>query len=362
MTSDVRPMAAGTGVKAAGGRLDEVRRRALRGGRLVIEFGVPALILLGYLGPSVIEDPFDLQVLTLAFLNAAVVAPLVLSLGYAGMLNLSQGTFYGLGAYATAILVTDHGWSFELALVAAAVVAGLAGGVLALATARVKGDYFVLISLGLTIGIAQLLANLPDLTRGREGFFGIPVLDLFGISFGEPEAGYYMVLTLLAVIYLFVHRVVHGFVGRAMLVVRYDDIAARSMGIKPLRIRFTAMILSSGLAGVAGGFLVATIQFISPADFNFDSSFIMSLYVIIGGMASLPGAVLVAFVFTILNEQFRGVSDYSVGLVGLTVLLIVFLRGGVFRDMIHRRSAAQVVLLAKGTKQDSVRGGDDARR
>lgn len=360
MTSDTRSAATGAEAPVARGRLDEARRRVGRALRLAVEFGVPALILLGYLGPRVIDNPFDLQVLTLAFLNAAVVAPLVLSLGYAGMLNLSQGTFYGLGAYATAILVTDHGWSFELALIASAAVAGVAGGVLALATARVKGDYFVLVSLGLTIAVAQLLANLPDLTRGREGFFGIPMLDLFGFSFGDPETGYYLVLTLLAVVYLLVHRITRGFLGRAMLVVRYDDVAARSMGIKPLRIRLTGMILSSALAGVAGGFLVATIQFISPADFNFDSSFIMSLYVIIGGMASLPGAVLVTLVFTVLNEQFRSISDYSVGLVGITVLLIVFLRGGVFRDLLHRRSAR--LALPARRRPRAGRGGHDARR
>lgn len=299
------------------------------------------LLLLSFLGPVVIDNPFDLQVLTLAFLNAAVVAPLVLSLGYAGLLNLSQGTFYGLGAYTVAILVTDHAWSFGPALVAAAGLAGAAGALLALATARVKGDYFVLVSLGLTIAVAQLLANLPDLTRGREGFFGIPILNLFGLSFGDPQTGYYLVLGLLVVMYLFVHRVTRGFLGRSMLVVRYDDVAARSMGINPFKIRMTAMVLSSSLGGVAGGFLVATIGFIAPADFNFNSSFLLSLYVIIGGMASLPGAVLVTLIFTVLNEQFRGISDYSVGLVGLAVLLATFIRGGVIRDALQGRKASR---------------------
>ncbi|XVQ07676.1 branched-chain amino acid ABC transporter permease [Spirillospora sp. CA-255316] len=321
--------------------LGDRRSRYGRVVRAVAEFGVPALLVLGYLGPSVIVNPFDQQVLMIAFLNAAVVAPLVLSLGYAGLLNLSQGTFYGLGAYTTAILVTDHRWTFEAALVAAALVAGLAGGMLSLASARVKGDYFVLISLGLTIAVAQLLANLPDLTRGREGYFGIPSLDLFGISFDEPVNGYYLVLTLLIVVYLFVHRIGSGFLGRSMLVVRYDDVAARSMGINPLKARATAMVLSSALGGVAGGFLVATVQFISPGDFDFDASFLLSLYVIIGGMASLPGAVIVAMLFTILEEQFRDLSDYSVGMVGIAVLIAVFFRGGVVRDLLLARSASR---------------------
>lgn len=338
MTADTELAASGAPAPAPVRRLDTWRSRYGHVVRITIEFGVPVVLLIGYLGPSIIVNPFDLQVLTIAFLNAAVVAPLVLSLGYAGLLNLSQGTMYGLGAYTTAILVTDHGWPFEAAMAAAALVAALAGGLLSLAAARVKGDYFVLISLGMTIAVVQLLANLPSLTRGREGFFGIPSLDFLGLSFSEPVIGYYLVLTLLIAVYVFVRRVCRGFLGKAMLVVRYDEVAARSMGIKPLRVRVTAMVLSSALGGIAGAFLVATVQFISPADFGFEPSFLLSLYVIIGGMASLPGAVVVALAFTLLNEQFRSLSDYSVGLVGLAVLIVVFVRGGVVRDFIVART------------------------
>jgi branched-chain amino acid transport system permease protein len=332
-------LAAGASAPAAGPPPRDYRALASRYLSKLVAYGVPVVLALAFLLPQVVTSPFRLQIFTVAFLNAAVVAPLVLSLGYAGMLNLSQGTFYGLGAYTTAILVTDHGWSFEAAIVAAAIVAGIGGGLLALATARVKGDYFVLISLGLTIAVAQLLANLPDLTRGREGFFGIPTLDLFGLSFGDPITGYYLCLGLLVVLYLIVSRIASGFLGRSMLVVRYDDVAARSMGIKPLKVRVTAMVLSSALVGIAGAFLTATLQFISPADFNFDASFMLSLYVIIGGMASLPGAVAVAIIFTLLNEEFRGISDYSVGLVGIAVIIAVFLRGGVIKGVLDDRRA-----------------------
>ena len=330
---------AGVSAPAVGPPPDRYRAMASKYLTKLATIGVPVVLALAFLLPQVVTSPFRLQIFTIAFLNAAVVAPLVLSLGYAGMLNLSQGTFYGLGAYTTAILVTDHRWSFEAAIVAAAIAAGIGGGLLALATARVKGDYFVLISLGMTIAVAQLLANLPDLTRGREGFFGIPTLDFFGLSFGDPVTGYYLCLGLLVVLYIVVSRIASGFLGRSMLVVRYDDVAARSMGIKPLNIRVTAMVLSSALVGVAGAFLTATLQFISPADFNFDASFMLSLYVIIGGMASLPGAVAVAVIFTLLNEEFRGISDYSVGLVGIAVMIAVFLRGGVIKDVLDDRRA-----------------------
>jgi len=297
---------------------------------------VPVGVLLAAAVPLVIDSPFRLQVMTLAFLNAAVVAALVLSLGYAGLLNLSQGTFYGLGAYATAILVTDHGWSFTTALVVAALFAGVMGVLLALASLRVRDDYFVLVSLGFTFAIVQLIANLPDLTRGREGFFGIPQLTFLGLSFQDPRQAYWMCLGLLAVIYLLMHQLTRGFLGRILLVVHHDDVAARSMGIPPFRLRATAMFLSSAIAGACGAFLVGTIQFISPSDFGFDASFTLSLYVIIGGMASLPGATIAAFVFTMLGAEFRALGDYTVGLVGVSVIIAVFWRGGVLASMVER--------------------------
>ena len=312
----------------------------------VLRLGVPLAIAAAFTVPLFTSSALQLQVFTVGFLNAAVVAPLVLSLGYLGLLNLSQATFYGLGAYTVAILVTDHEWSFTAALPAGVVVAGLAGALLALASARVEGDYFVLVSLGVTIAVAQALANLPDLTRGREGFFGLPKMSFLGLDFANKVHVYYLCLGLLAVVYLVISRMTRSFTGRSMLVLRYDELAARSLGVSPLRTRVFGMVVSSAFAGLAGGFLVGSIKFITPSDFAFDPSFMMSLYVIIGGMASLPGAVLVAFGFTLLNEQARGLSDYSVGIVGIAVLIAVFVRGGVVRD------AVQKLVLTRNRRRD----------
>ncbi len=305
---------------------------ALAGNRTL--WALSMAISAGFLAPLFVQSRLTMQVLALAYINAAVVAGLVLSLGYTGLLNLSQGTFYGLGAYTTAILVTDHGMSFGFATLCGMVVAGAAGILLALASARVKGDYFVLVSLAITIAVAQLIANLPDLTRGREGFFGLPPMSILGLRFDNALHTYYICLLLLVLSYTVVRRISQSFLGRAMLVVRYDDVAARSMGISPFQVRAMALVLSAMIAGLAGSVLVGTLQFIRPDDFDFNSSFMFTLYVIIGGMASLPGAVVVAMGFAALNEQFTTLSDYRVGLIGLIVIAVVFWRGAVIKDAV----------------------------
>lgn len=329
MTTDTAKQYA---IPRSAGALQRAKNRAA----IILRYAVPGAIAVAFAAPAFVESRLTMQVLALAYINATVVAGLVLSLGYTGLLNLSQGTFYGLGAYTTAILVTDQGFGFLPAALAGMVVAGCGGLVLALASARVKGDYFVLVSLAITIAVAQLIANLPDLTRGREGFFGMPKMSFLGLHFDNALHTYYACLLLLAVTYLLVHRISKSFLGRAMLVVRYDDVAARSMGISPLKIRSVALFLSSAIAGLAGAVLVGTLQFIRPDDFDFNPSFMFSLYVIIGGMASLPGAVLVATGFTALNQQFTTISDYRIGIVGLIVIAVVFWRGRVIADAVQR--------------------------
>ena len=299
---------------------------------LVLRWFVPVVIGLMFLVPFVNDSRLQLQVLTIAFLNGALVAGLALSLGYTGVLNFSQGTFYGLGAYTTALLVTDYGLQFWLATLIAVAVTGVAGWLFSLSTGRVKGDYFALVSIALTIAFAQLCANLPSVTRGREGFFGLPEMRLFGLSFDDSLATYYLCLLMFAFVYVLMARVVRTFYGRSMLTVRYNDVAARSMGISTFTTKAISLTIGSAVAGLAGAFMVGSIQFIRPEDFGFNPSFMISLYVIIGGVGSLPAVVIVALVLTYLQEQFRGLGDYRVGVLGIVVIFAVFWRAGVLRD------------------------------
>lgn len=311
--------------------------RILSGVTLLFRWAVPIVIGLLFLVPTVVGSRLTIQVLTIACLNGALVAGLALSLGYAGVLNFSQGTFYGLGAYTTALLVTEYGVPFGWAMLAALGVCAVAGWLFSLTTARVKGDYFALVSIALTIAFSQLCANLPSVTRGREGFFGLPDMSLFGLSFNDSTHTYYLCLGMFALVYLCMARISMGtFFRRSMLTVRYDDFAAKSMAISPFATKSISLTVGSAVAGLAGAFLVGSIQFIRPEDFGFNPSFMISLYVIIGGIGTLPGAVAVALVLTYLQEQFRGLGDYRMGVLGFVVIAAVFWRAGVLDDFVKR--------------------------
>lgn len=323
----------GSGPVGPVGSSDSGARRWLpRSALMVVRWFVPVAIALMFLVPLVTDSNLQLQVLTIAFLNGAIAAGLALSLGFTGVLNFSQGTFYGLGAYTTAILVTERGLPFGLAMLAAAAVSGVAGWLFSLSTRRVKGDYFALVSIALTIAFSQLCANLPSVTRGREGYFGLPDMSLLGLSFNSAIDTYFLVLTMFALVYLVMARLRSTFFGRSMLTVRYNDVAARSMAIPAFTTKAISITVGSAVAGLAGAFLVGSIQFIRPEDFGFNPSFMISLYVIIGGVGALPGAVVVTVLLVWLQEKFRGLGDYRVGVMGLVVILAVFWRAGVIGD------------------------------
>lgn len=300
--------------------------------------GAAALVValaIAFVAPLFVDSVFQIQVLTNTFLGAALAAGLVLSLGWTGLLNLSHGTMYGIGAYTTAVLVADHGWSFVASIPVAMALAALGGVILGLASLRVSGDYFALVSLAFTIAIFEVFRNWEAVTHGVEGFLDIPTISLFGQVLSGFKPGYYTTLILLVLIVGFVALLTTTFAGRAMLAVRFDPLAAESMGINVLYTRLLSMGLSGALAGIAGSVLVATVLIIEPNNFNLIESFNTSLWVIIGGMASLPGTVFAAGIITFAMGEFQFLADYSVGLIGIVVLVAVFLRGGVVRDLIE---------------------------
>jgi branched-chain amino acid transport system permease protein len=303
----------------------------------------PALLAfafaIAFLLPLFIDSVFQLQVLATTFLGASLSAGLVISMGWAGLLNLSHGTLYGVGAYATASLVADHGWAFGPAVLAAMAFAALGGVILGLASTRVGGDYFALVSLAFTIAAFEVMKNWESVTHGAEGFLGIPTIELFGIALSGFKPGYYACLVLLLVIVIFLALFTTTFAGRAMLAVRFDPLAAQSMGINVLYTRQLSMALSGALAGLSGAVLVATVLIIEPNNFNLVESFNPALWVIIGGMASVAGAVFAGGLIVFVTQEFQSIAEYSVGLSGIVVLLAVYFRGGLFGDLLADRLA-----------------------
>jgi branched-chain amino acid transport system permease protein len=231
-----------------------------------------------------------------------------LALGFGGMLSLCHAAFYGIGAYASALLMMKAGWPFVAAMGAAAAIAAALAYVISIPLVRFRGDFFVLATLGFQMIVFSVLYNWTDLTNGPYGLAGVPRPSLFGVRASTTPA-FLVLAALLAVLTVFiVWRLVSTPYGRALQAVRDDDISALSLGKNSAVFKRSAFIIAGVLAAMAGVFFAGYTGYIDPNSFALEESIFVLCVVIIGGAGNLYGPILGAVALTVLPELLRFVG------------------------------------------------------
>lgn len=234
----------------------------------------------------------------LAGIYVILTLSLNLAVGYTGLLNLGHVAFFGIGAYATAILSTQ-GFPWWVGLVAGVLLAALAGVLLALPTARLKGDYLALATLGFTFILGAVARNWQSLTRGALGIPGIPRIASTNIWF------LIIVAVIAILISILVRYLTHSSFGRVIQAIRDDDLAAASLGKNVFAYRTASLSISAALAGLAGVLFAHFITFIDPSIFSIDELILLFSMVIVGGLASVRGSIIGAVLIFLLPEPLR---------------------------------------------------------
>ncbi|MCS3432802.1 high-affinity branched-chain amino acid ABC transporter permease LivM [Klebsiella sp. BIGb0407] len=268
--------------------------------------------------------------------------------GLSGLLVLGYGGFYAIGAYTFAMLNQYYGLGFWTCLPIAGLMAAAAGFLLGFPVLRLRGDYLAIVTLGFGEIVRILLLNNTALTGGPNGISQIPKPTLFGLEFSRTprEGGWdtfsnffnisydpshrvvflYLVALLLVVITLFViNRLLRMPLGRAWEALREDEIACRSLGLSPRRIKLTAFTISAAFAGFAGTLFAARQGFVSPESFTFaESAFVLAI-VVLGGMGSQFAVILAAVLLVVSREMMRDLNEYSMLVLGgLMVLMMIW--------------------------------------
>ncbi|MFY9269811.1 MAG: hypothetical protein WAO55_08720 [Candidatus Manganitrophaceae bacterium] len=306
-----------------------VRRRVREAGHLLAQATRPRFLPLGatlFLLLPLFLNPYYLDIMTLAGLYALLAAGLNITVGYTGLLDLGYAGFYGIGAYLYAVLSTGIGLPFWLGLPLSGAAAAAFGMVLGIITLRLRGDYLAIVTLGFAQIVYLILNNWGSVTNGPNGILNIGRPALFGFFLREPIHFYYLVLALLGVVALAIHRLNHSQIGRAWIAIREDELAAAAMGIDTTRMKILAFALGAGVAGIAGVFFAAKYTFISPESFTFLESVRVLSMVVLGGMGSLPGAILGAFLLTLLPELLRGLAGYRMLIFGAALVIMMLFR------------------------------------
>lgn len=220
-----------------------------------------------------------------------------LAVGFTGLLNLGHIAFFGIGAYTSALL-SLAGVPVVFSIPIAIVVAAIAGAILALPTVRLRGDYLALATLGFAFIITSVSRNWIGLTRGALGLPGIPKI--------ASPLGMLIIVAIIAVILIaLVKWITTTRFGKTLQAIRDDELAAKTLGKNTFVHKVGAMTISAAIAGVAGALFAHYLTFIDPNIFALGDLILLLAMIIVGGLASIKGAVIGTFIIILLPEAFR---------------------------------------------------------
>jgi branched-chain amino acid transport system permease protein len=271
-----------------------------------------------------------MHTLIMAGIFAVLALSLNLLLGYTGQLSLGHAAFFGIGAYASALSTVKLAWSPWAGLVLAVVAPAAAGWVIGRLALKLRGAYFVLLTVSFAGVVSLVSVNWMELTNGPLGIPGVPALDLAlpgltAVSLRSKGAYYYLVLVAVVVAYAVCWGLVHSRVGRAFVALRENETLAESVGIDGTHYLVLAAVISAGLAGGAGGLYAHYVRFVSPEVFLFIYTVTMVIMVVAGGKGTLAGPVVGALIFTVLPEALRALTSWQWQMLLYGALLIATL-------------------------------------
>jgi len=260
-----------------------------------------------------------------------------LQYGFTGLINFGLAGFFGIGAYASALLTMKLGLSPVLSFPAAALIAALLAWPLGRVALRLRDDYLAIVTLGFSEIVRLVLVQEQRITEGVRGIAGVPRL---GASWGSPRFSEVLLLVVLfaciAGVVAFLRRLTHSPYGRTIQAIRDDEVAVRVLGKEPAVFKTQILMLGGAIAGLAGAFFAHYMTYIVPDQFVPLITFYVWMAIIMGGVARLSGAVAGAIILVAFTEGVRflrgvipGVSDahmgsLQLGIVGL--VLILFMR------------------------------------
>lgn len=253
-------------------------------------------------------------ILILSGINLLAVLGLSLLTGFTGLFSFGHAGFMAIGAYATAFCTMTLGLNFYLALIIGGLTAGVASLIIGKLTLNLKGDYFIIATLGFGEAIRLILDNVQYF-GGARGWPGIA---------NHTTMMNVIVINIIGVVVLI--NIVNSKHGRSMKAIREEEMASNIIGIDVFKYKLKSLWISAVYAGISGGLLAHYIGFLQPKMFQMVKSTELTIIVIFGGLGSVTGSVIGAVALTALPELLRNVKEWRLVFYGATVVLIMITR------------------------------------
>lgn len=287
-----------------------------------------ALLVFALVFPLVF-DTYQTNIMVSALIYVVLGLGLNIGVGLAGLLDLGYVAFFAAGAYAYALLNYHFDLGFWTCLPLGGVIGCIFGVILGFPILRLRGDYLAIVTLGFASIVKIVLENWSEFSFGPSGIANIDRPSLFGLDMnidGSTTYIYYIMIGLVVFTILVTMRLRNSRVGRAWIALREDEIACVAMGIDMARTKLSAYALGAFWAGMVGVLFAAKTTFINPASFTFMESAIILSIVVLGGMGSILGVILGAFILILLPEYLRAFSEYRMLAFGAAMVLMMIFR------------------------------------
>lgn len=300
--------------------------------------------------PLWVRSPYFLHVLIITGIFTIAAMSLNLLLGYTGQLSLGHVAFFGIGAYTTALMSLGFdvslgkSWHLVVApkpvatsLAVAIIVSAFFGWLIGRLSFKVRGAYFVIVSVSFAEVMRLVALNWVELTQGPMALNNIPPVTLWLPSLGEyrflgKTPNYYLMLAIGAISYVLIARLVRSRAGRAMIALRENEPLATSVGVDVTRYLVLATVVSAAIAGTAGALYAHYVRIVDPDIFLFIYTVTMVIMVVTGGKGTLAGPIVGGLIFGIVPEVLRLVARPEVQWIiygALMILIVYFLPKGI---------------------------------
>ncbi|MGB4118607.1 MAG: branched-chain amino acid ABC transporter permease [Burkholderiaceae bacterium] len=304
----------------------------------VILLGLIALIL-----PWLISD-FRVFQVNLMLVYAIAVLGLNLLTGYGGQISLGHGAFYAIGAYTAAILMDQAQWSAYATLPVAALVCLAAGILMGFPALRLDGHYLALATFALAMAIPQLLKykGIEDYTGGVQGIVLDKPLPLFEMEFWGKELSedrwmYYLVLIVAVLMFWLANNLVKGRIGRAIVAIRDQPIAAGALGVNLTAVKTLTFGLSAAYTGVAGALGAIAVSYVAPDSFHTFLSISFLVGAVVGGLGTIPGALFgAAFIQFVPNVADEISKSAPWAVYGAILIALIYVAPGGVMGMLNK--------------------------
>jgi len=251
-------------------------------------------------------------IIILVGINIIAVLGISILTGFTRLFSFGNAGFMSIGAYASALLTVKLKLPFILAIVISMIFTAIIAYLLGSLTLKLKGDYFLIATVGFGESVRVLFNFIEPVTGGARGFTGIPKYTTLAIT---------LISVVLA--FVFAWTLVHSKIGRNLTAVREQEAAAEAVGVDILSSKRISFVVSAIFAAWAGALYAHNLTFITPVMFNLAKSAELTITTVIGGLGSLTGSVLGTLLITLLPEVFRNLAEYRMLLYGIAVVLVI---------------------------------------